>query len=218
MEGYLNIFSILIMISSFMLTANKRVNSCIKTFKIQSLLIALTAGLLGVNSLVSEGRFELLIICILVVVLKVIYIPKLLTKTVAKVDYKVQKGFFLNIPISILICFGLVILSYFCVSAIKGIDGGNLRLYLVNSISIIMMGLFFMINRKRAVSQIIGFLVVENGLFTAAMLFDQGMPLIVDMGILVDLLSAVMIMGILVFKINENFETVDLDKLRNLRG
>jgi hydrogenase-4 component E len=218
MKDYLNIFSTLILISSFMLIANKRVNSCIKTFRIQSLLIASAAGLLGINSLITEGRFELVIICILVVALKVIYIPKLLTSTVAKVDYKVQKGFFLNIPISILICFGLVILSYFSVSSIQGIGDGNLKLYLVNSISIIMIGLFFMINRKRAVSQIIGFLVIENGLFTAAMLFDQGMPMIVDMGILVDLLTAVMVMGILVFKINENFETVDLDKLRNLRG
>lgn len=218
MRDYLSIFSILILISSFMLVANKRVNSCIRTLRIQSILIAAAAGILGIYNLYTEGRFELVIICALIIALKVIYIPKLLSRTASKVDYKVEKGFFLNIPISILICFGLVILSYFSVSAINGIDDGNLRLYLVNSISIMMIGLFFMINRKKAVSQIIGFLVIENGLFTAAMLFAQGMPIIVDMGILVDLLTAVMIMGILVFKINESFDTVDLNKLRNLRG
>jgi hydrogenase-4 component E len=81
-----------------------------------------------------------------------------------------------------------------------------------------MVGLFFMINRKKAVGQIIGFLVIENGLFTSAMLFAHGMPMIVDMGILVDLLTAVMIMGVLVFRINENFDTTDINKLRNLRG
>jgi hydrogenase-4 component E len=130
----------------------------------------------------------------------------------------VEKDFFLNIPLSVLICFGLVVVSYFTAATLKGIDNGYLRLYLVNSISVTLMGLFFMINRKKAVGQIIGFLVIENGLFTSAMLFAHGMPMIVDMGILVDLLTAVMIMGVLVFRINENFDTTDINKLRNLRG
>ena len=75
-----------------------------------------------------------------------------------------------------------------------------------------------MISRKKAIGQIIGFLVIENGLFTAAVLSTEGMPMIVELGIFFDLLTAVLIMGILVFRINENFETIDLDKLKNLRG
>lgn len=218
MKDYLNILSILILLSSFMLVANKRVDSCIKSFSLQSLLIAVAAGMLGIQNIYTEGRFDLIVICGLIIVSKVIYIPKLLRSTVAKVEYKVEKGFFLNIPLAVLICFMLVILSYFSVSAIKGISSGDVKLYLVNSISIMLIGLFFMINRKKAISQIIGFLVIENGLFTAAMLTTNGMPIVVDAGILVDLLTAVMIMGVLVFKINENFDSIDLNKLRNLRG
>lgn len=201
-----------------MLVANKRVDACIRTFGVQSLLIAVAAGLTGIQNFLAEGEIDLIIVSILIIVLKVIYIPRLLRSKVAKVDYKVEKGFYLNIPLSVLICFGLVILSYFSVSAIKGISDSNVRLYLVNSISIMLIGLFFMVNRKKAVSQIIGFLVIENGLFIAAMLTTHGMPIIIDAGILVDLLTAVMIMGILVFRINENFDTTDLNKLRNLRG
>lgn len=218
MKDYLSILSILILLSSFMLVANKRVDSCIKTFRIQSLLIAIAAGLLGIENLYKEGNIDIIIVCGLIIALKVIYIPKLLRGTVAKVEHKVEKGFFLNIPLSVLICFGLVLLSYFSVSAVKGINDSSIRLYLVNSISIMLIGLFFMINRKKAVSQIIGFLVIENGLFTAAMFITHGMPIIIDAGILVDLLTAVMIMGVLVFKINENFDSIDLNKLRNLRG
>lgn len=218
MKDYLSILSILILLSSFMLVANKRVDSCIKTFRIQSLLIATAACLLGIQNLFKEGKFDILVVCGLIIVLKVIYIPKLLRGTVAKVEHKVEKGFFLNIPLSVLICFGLVILSYFSVSAVKGITDSSIRLYLVNSISVMLIGLFFMINRKKAISQIIGFLVIENGLFTAALFITHGMPIIIDAGILVDLLTAVMIMGVLVFKINENFDSIDLNKLRNLRG
>jgi len=218
MKDYLNLLSILILLTSFMLVANKRVDSCIKTFKLQSLLIAVAAGLLGIQNFYREGAVDIIIICALIIALKVIYIPRILRSTVAKVEYKVEKGFYLNIPLAVLICFALVILSYFSVSAIKGITDSNIRLYLVNSISIMLIGLFFMINRKKAVSQIIGFLVIENGLFTAAMLTTHGMPIIVDAGILVDLLTAVMIMGVLVFRINENFDSIDLNKLKNLRG
>jgi len=88
----------------------------------------------------------------------------------------------------------------------------------VNSVSLILIGLFFMISRKKAIGQIVGFLVIENGIFVTAMFATQGMPFIVDMGMFVDLLSAVMILGIMVFKINEKFDSIDINKLKNLRG
>jgi len=75
-----------------------------------------------------------------------------------------------------------------------------------------------MMTRKKAIGQIVGFLVIENGLFVAAMLSAHGMPIIIDLGIFIDLLTAIMIMGILVFRINETFETINVNKLRNLRG
>ena len=75
-----------------------------------------------------------------------------------------------------------------------------------------------MISRKKAIGQIIGFLVIENGLFITALFATQGMPFIIDMGIFVDLLSGVMIMGIMVFRINEKFDSISIDKLNNLRG
>ena len=89
---------------------------------------------------------------------------------------------------------------------------------LVNSISIILIGLFFMISRKRATGQIIGFLMIENGLFVTAMFVTDGMPFVVDMGIFIDLITAVLIMGIMVFRISEQFESINLDKLKKLKG
>lgn len=218
MEHYLNLLSILILISSFVLVANKRINAYIKTFRIQSALIAALAAVIGVENLVKERNIDVLIVCLAIILIKVIYIPNLLKKTIDKVDYTVEKDFFLNIPAMVLICGGLVMLSYFSVNCIKGIDDIQLKTYLINSISIILIGLFFMISRKKAIGQIIGFLVIENGLFIAALLCAHGMPMVVDVGIFVDLLTAVMIMGIMVYRINENFDSIDINKLRNLRG
>lgn len=218
MNHYLELLSILILLSSFILVAAKRIISYIWIFRLQSLLLVIMAGYLGAVNFRKEGDIDILIICMVILVVKVIYIPRLLENTFAKVAYKVEKDFFLNIPISILICCGLVILSYFSIFPIEDLREGVMETYLVNSISVILTGLFFMISRKKAIGQIIGFLVIENGLFIAALLSAHSMPILVDLGIFVDVLAGVMIMGILVFRINENFESININKLRNLRG
>jgi hydrogenase-4 component E len=218
MSNYLDALSSLILLSSFILMANKRIKSYIKTFRIQSTMIALVAGIMGINSLYEEGHFDILVVCAVIIAIKVIYIPHLLNKTYANVEYKVEKDFFLNIPILILGCCFIVVFSYFSISTTNGINLGIINMRVVNSISLILIGLFFMISRKKAIGQIVGFLVIENGIFITAMFATQGMPFIVDMGIFIDLLSAVMIMGIMVFRINEKFESIDINKLKNLRG
>lgn len=218
MDNYLNLVSILILLSSFILVANKRINSYINTFRIQSILLALLAGVMGIYSLLEEGEMEIIIVCIITLVVKVWLIPRLLKRTVKRVGYRVSKDFFLNIPTLILICCGLFVLTYFSVSTIDDIKDPQIKTYLVNSISVILIGLFFMISRKKAIGQIIGFLVMENGLFATAILTTSGMPMMVELGLFFDVLTAVLIMGILVFRINENFDSIDINKLRNLKG
>ncbi|MCM1567179.1 MAG: hydrogenase [Dehalobacter sp.] len=217
-ENLSETLSVLILLSSFVLMANKRISSYIKSFRIQSMLIALAAGVMGVRSLLDEGRWDILIVCILIVVLKVIYIPGLLNRTYASVRYRVEKDFILNIPILVLVCCGLVVFSYFTLASIDGSSQGMSNMQLVNSISVIWIGLFFMISRKKALGQIIGFLVIENGLYITAMLATQGMPFIVDLGIFIDLVTFVLIMGMLTFRINDQFDSIDTDQLNNLKG
>jgi hydrogenase-4 component E len=217
-ENLLETLSVLILLSSFVLMANKRISSYIKSFRIQSMLIGLAAGVMGVRSLSDEGRWDILIVCILIVVLKVIYIPGLLNRTYASVRYKVEKDFILNIPILVLVCCGLVVFSYFTLATIDDSSQGMSNMQLVNSVSVIWIGLFFMISRKKAIGQIIGFLVIENGLYITAMLATQGMPFIVDLGIFIDLVTFVLIMGMLTFRINDQFDSIDTDQLNNLKG
>ena len=218
MENYNQILSVLILLTSFMLMANKRIKSYIRTFRLQSALIALTAGIMGIKSAISEGSYDVLVVCVIIIALKVIYIPNLLHKTFANVEYKVEKDFYFNIPLLILICCGLVVFSYFSVSRVAGISEGEINAEVVNSVSLVLIGLFFMICRKKAIGQIIGYLVIENGIFVTAMFSTNGMPFIVDMGIFIDIITAVLIMGIIVFRINEKFDSIDINKLRNLRG
>jgi len=218
MSDIFDTLSVLILMTAFVLMANKKVKAYIKTFRVQSALIALSAGILGVGAIVDEGRYDLMVVCVLIVILKVIYIPGLLHKTYAGIEYRTEKDFILNIPILVLMSCSLVVFTYFSLSASGSINEGGIDPQLVNTISVTMIGLLFMITRKKAIGQIIGFLEVENGIFITAMFSTQGMPFIVDMGIFIDMLTAVMIMGVLVFKINITFESINTDRLNKLKG
>ena len=218
MDFYLDIISLLVLLSSFVLVANKRVSSYIRTFRLQSLLIAATAVVMGISGFNSSGSVHFFVLCLIILALKVFYIPRLLEKTFSRVEYIVQKDFFLNIPMHVLVSCALVVFTYFALSKVDVVNDGRYFSCIVNSVSVVFIGLFFMIVRRKAIGQIVGFLVVENGLFITAVFATHGMPLVVDLGIFIDLITAVLIMGILVFRINETFETIDLDKLKKLRG
>ena len=218
MDNYNIALSAMILLSAFILVANKRISSYINTLRLQAILIAIATGIIGIRSVMDSGRVDILIVCLIIVALKVVYIPQMLHKTYAGVEHKVEKDFFLNIPLLVLVCCAIVVFTYFSLSTISGLSTGSTGILLVNSISIVLIGLFFIISRKKAIGQIVGLLVIENGLFVTAMFASNGMPFIVDMGIFVDLITVVLILGIMVFKINTKFESIDIDKLNNLRG
>lgn len=218
MTEFLNTVSVLILLSTFLLIAGKRVLSYINVFRFQSLLIALGAGVMGIVALETQGHIELLIVCAIILVLKVYYIPGFLKRVYRKVDHNVEKDFFLNIPLLTIIGCGIVLFVYFIVNNIEMLANSSIKTQVVISISVVLMGTFFMITRKNAIDQIIGFLTIENGLFVTALFATHGMPLIIDLGIFIDVLTGVLVMGLMTFKINENFDSTNINKLKNLRG
>lgn len=208
----------IILLSSFLLIAAKRTKSYIKVFKMQSLLIAAATALLGFEYIEGGEGINILIVCVLIILIKVIYIPKLLVKTYTKVTYKTGKDYFLSIPMLIIISSLIVVITYYLIASMIDQEIVELDLLIINSVSIVMIGFLFMITRKKALDQIIGYLVIENGIFITAMYSTNGMPLIVDIGIFIDLISAILITGIMIYRMNEKFESTDLNKMRSLRG
>lgn len=218
MDTINSIFSSLILLSAFMLMANKRIKAYITTLRLQAVLIAAATFAIGVKNFADKGSFDLIVVSLIIVGLKVIYIPKILHKTWASVEYKVEKDFLMNIPMLVFVCCGIVVLTYFSLSTFSNLLTGPTVMLLVNSISIVLIGLFFIISRKKAIGQIVGLLVIENGLSVTALFATNGLPFIVDLGIFVDLITSVLILGIMVFRINARFESIDIDKLNKLRG
>ncbi len=214
----LQTLSALILISCFVLVSKKRPVSYIRTFRVQSLLIGLVALIIGFEKYRTDGEMELLVIGAIVIAMKVFYIPKLLQKMLGNRHHPAEKDYFYTVPVHILACCGLYAFMYFTFAAIPVFHGLSFGQYMVNSISVVLIGFYFMMSRLKALGQIVGFLVIENGIFISAIFATDGMPFIVDLGILVDLVTAVLIMGAIVFRLDEHFSVTDTQNPDEMRG
>lgn len=148
---------------------------------------------------------------------KVIGVPLFLHWIMKRIDVRSDPG---TMSPSLSMHAGILMMgvSYLLASQLPGLtndtDG---RLAATGAMSLIFTGVLLMLTRKIAISQIIGFLVLENGIYLFALTQTRGMPMIVEMGILLDVLVAVMITGLLLFRIKKSFEHIDVTQLTELR-
>ena len=117
-----------------------------------------------------------------------------------------------------MVCGGLTLLGYLVARPFTSLERlGNNTLAI--AITLVLTGFFLMFNRRKAISQVLALLTVENGVMLAAIaLTTYGMPLVVELGIFFDVLVAVMVLGILVYRIRETFSSMDTSKLNQLKG
>lgn len=203
----------LILVSTFMILGSTRLYSCVRAFGIQSFLLAGVAGTVAY----STGKVDIYIVALLTLVLKAGVIPYIFIYIIREIKVKREIDLYVNISPSLIIGGVLVVISYYLVRSI------NIRTELSSfalsaSISLVSIGLFIMISRKKAIMQMLGILLMENGLFLGAISLTYGMPLLVELGIFFDVLIGVLIMGILIFRINRTFESIDTDMLKTLIG
>ena len=123
----------------------------------------------------------------------------------------------INVPAGLLICGGLVVVAFFITQPIIPLGYLLTRDSLAIALAIILIGLFTMIARKKAVTQMVGFLVMENGVFLGATAAAYGMPLIVELGVFFDVLVAGLIAGIYTHRLQDAFDSVDTSELTVLK-
>jgi hydrogenase-4 component E len=155
---------------------------------------------------------------VLTIVGKVLFLPWLLKRLVLRIQITQEIEPLLNAPTSMLVCGGLTLLGYIVARPFTSLErlGNNT---LAVAITLLLTGLFLMINRRKAITQVLALLTIENGVtLAAAALTSYGMPLVVELGIFFDVLVAVMVLGILVYRIRESFASMDTSKLNQLRG
>jgi hydrogenase-4 component E len=117
-----------------------------------------------------------------------------------------------------LLCGGFTLLGYVVARPFTSLDRLGNNTFGV-AITLLLTGFFLMFNRRKAITQVLALLTVENGVMLAAVaLTTYGMPLVVELGIFFDVMVAVMVLGLLVYRIRETFSSMDVSKLNELKG
>ena len=154
---------------------------------------------------------------VLTLALKVILLPYILNALIHKLKIRKEIETVVNVPLTMLIGIALVIFSYSLTAPVREMSTLVTRSILAIALATVMIGLLMMITRRHAVTQIIGFLAMENGLFFAATSATYGMPLVVELGVAIDILIAAFIFGIFFFHINTTFDSLDVEQMARLK-
>ncbi len=155
------------------------------------------------------------------ILVKAVLVPVLLEKLVKRIDIQHEIAPIVNVPLSIVISGALTLVGYVVAESFYHPEAHAASLghnTLAVAVSLFLIGFFMMINRRKALTQVVALLTLENGVFLAAICLTYGMPLIVEIGVFFDVLVAVLVLGILVYRIRESFDSMDVSKLRRLRG
>jgi hydrogenase-4 component E len=148
---------------------------------------------------------------------KAIVIPRFLSWIMQKIDVETDAGAFIVAPLAMIVGIGMLGVSYLLAQQLPGLlNDSDSRIGAMSAMSILFTGVLLMLARKIAISQIIGFLVLENGVYLFALTQTHGMPMIIEMGLLLEILGGVMIAGLLLFRIKKSFEHIDVTQLTEL--
>lgn len=186
----------------------------IRLFALQSLMLVAIAAIIAF----FHGATHVYWVAGLTLVGKVCFLPWLLNRLVRRIQIHQEIEPLLNSTASMLLCGGFTLLGYVVARPFTSLDRlGNNTLGI--AITLLLTGFFLMFNRRKAITQVLALLTVENGVMLAAVaLTTYGMPLVVELGIFFDVMVAVMVLGILVYRIRENFASMDVGKLSQLKG
>lgn len=206
--------AVISLLASLALIVAKRLDRMIRIVAIQAWTLASIAGVVGY----STGNWHMYLAASLTVIVKALAIPWFALYIVDKIGIQRETERYLSSKASLLVGVGLVILAYYVVAPDYGVQRAVAGNSLPISLAMVLIGLFVMISRKKAIAQMLGVIVMENGLFLTAVAMTSGMPLVVELGTFFDLFVGALIMGILSFRINQTFDSINVDRLQKLKG
>lgn len=208
-----SVMAALILLTAFGLLVQRRILGLIHLFAWQGLFLCISTAIVGYLT----GMHHLFISSLLTLSFKVILLPYILYVLIRKLDIRRESEVLVNIPRTMMIGIALVIFSYHLTSPVTQLSTMVTKSTLAVALATVMLGLLMMVTRRHAVTQIIGFLAMENGLFFAATSATYGMPMVVELGVALDLLIAAFIFGIFFFHINTTFDSLDVDQMAKLK-
>lgn len=211
---WITLFAAAMLVLQLLMVVQRMLLTSIRLFALQSLMLALIAVIIAY----FHNAAHVYWVAGLTLVGKVFFLPWLLNRLVRRIQIHQEIEPLLNSTASMLLCGVFTLVGYVVARPFITLTRlGNNTLAI--AVTLLLTGFFLMFNRRKAITQVLGLLTVENGVMLAAVaLTTYGMPLVVELGIFFDVMVAVMVLGILVYRIRETFASMDVSKLSRLKG
>lgn len=202
-----------LVLTSFMLLYQDRLGPLINTFALQSAVLSLSVAW---QSVVQDAP-HLLVTATIALGLKAILIPIVLRRVVR--NFGIHKDIETVVSIGFTVLMGMVLVALSMALMLRATAGASAfaREDLAFALAVVLLGLLVMVTRRNAVSQVVGFMSLENGLVLAAT-GAAGMPMVVEISVAFSILIAFIVIGIFLFRIRERFDTVEIAALDRFRG
>ncbi len=204
--------SALVGLTSFLMLGQGRLLRLIFVFAVQGLLLTLTTSMAAF----SLDNPHLYISAVLTFALKVIFIPWMLQKQVLAMNMHRDVEALKNNTAVMLGGASLMVFSYYVLQPIIHTSSMIMLNALAVSLSVVLLGLLLMISHRQAVAHVVGFMSIENGLFFAAIVATNGMPMVVELGVAFDVLVAAILFGIFFLHIRTSIDSLDVDMMNKL--
>jgi len=206
-----NILLIIFVISLVHMGLSKRLNTYTSVLAFQGIILFGVAFI----ELIQINVPNLLFVLLETIGFKTIAIPYFLNYLIRRNKITRESDPFLPDFISVVIVTSIIICSFLLSNAIR--DTHIQKILFVAALSALFTGLYFIISRKKIITHVMGFLVIENGVFVLSLAVGAEMPLLVNIGILLDIFASVFLLGVFVNKIGDVLQEQDVDQLRNLK-
>jgi len=201
------------LVLSFLLLYQDRVTAVLNVFALQAIALALSVAWQSI----AQNAPHLIVTALVALVVKGFIIPAALHRIVRRLEIHREIEQVIGGGPTMLTGLGLVALSILLVQPVGESAGTIVREDLAFALAVVLLGLLMMITRRNAVTQIVGFMSLENGLVLAAT-GAKGMPLVVEFSVAFSILIAFIVFGVFIFRIRERFDTVDVSALDTFRG
>lgn len=209
----INACAAVVLLISFAMLSQRRVVNLVGLLATQGALLCVATLLVASRT----GQFHIYISAFLTFTLKVVFLPWLLNRLVRRLGVYWDTESIISPSLTMLIGLAIVIFSFGLAQPITELANTATRNTIGIAVAVILLSFLMMITRRKAMSQVIGFLAMENGLFFGAMSATYGMPMVVELGIALDILVAMLVLGVFFFQIREQFDSLDLHHLESLR-
>ncbi len=213
-------FSQLVMLGSsgMLLTAlivlwRRGVPAYVTAYRWQSWLLAAVTALVGYFG----ADRQLYVVAVVLVLFKGAAIPALLRNMIRRFGAQPERDPYVNTETSLLVASLLVLFAYVVSRPLLAVTSLPTRDALPLAIALLFVSLFIVVSRKKAITQVIGFLMLENAIALLAVAGTYGVPLLVEFGVFLDALMGYLVMQIFIYQIHETFETIDVEQLTRLR-